>query len=254
MNGLRACAKKGFLRWLEVGDRDIVALQEVRALPEQLAPELRQPKGWWTAFRPAERKGYSGVGLFAQRPADSVDVTLGVDFDVEGRLQLARWGAWHIANVYFPNGSGKNRDHGRVPYKLDFYRALFDKLQPLVDAGERVLVVGDYNTAHAPIDLARPKSNANKTSGFLDSERAELQRWLDAGWVDTFRRFHPTREGAYTWWAQRAKCRERNVGWRIDYVLASPAAMPFIKDAFIASEVIGSDHCPIGVVIDSGDL
>ena len=155
---------------------------------------------------------------------------------------------------YFPQGSGKNRDHSRVGYKLEFYRALRQKLQPRVDAGERVLVVGDYNTAPEEIDLARPKQNANKTSGFLDRERDEIREWKTAGWVDTFRHFHPDREDAYSWWAQRAKCRERNVGWRIDLILASPGAVPFLRDALIAPNVMGSDHCPVGVVIESDDF
>ena len=170
-------------------------------------------------------------------------------FDAEGRLQIARWGALTIANVYFPNGSGKNRDNSRIPFKLDFYRRLFEVLEPAFAAGEPVLVMGDFNTAHRPIDLARPKQN-EKTSGFCPEERAELDRWLQAGWVDTFRAAHPDAEGHYTWWSQRGDVRARNVGWRIDYVLASPALAPLVTDAFILPDVQGSDHCPLGVEID----
>ena len=155
-------------------------------------------------------------------------------------------------NGYFPNGNGKLRDNSRVPYKLAFYRALFDKVQGLRRAGYRVLVMGDFNTAHTEIDLARPKAN-RKTSGFLPAERAELSRWLQAGWVDSFRHFEPG-PGHYSWWSQRQGARERNIGWRIDYVLASPAAMRYVDAAFIQRRVRGSDHCPVGVDLDPAVL
>jgi exodeoxyribonuclease-3 len=246
VNGLRACAGKGFARVLSRSRAEIVGLQEVRALPEQLPPGLREPRRWHAAFSAAERPGYSGVAIFARRPPDAVDTALGVpEFDREGRLQLARFGRLVIANVYFPKGSGTNRDNSRVPYKLAFYRALFDELERLRRSGRRVLVMGDFNTAHREIDLARPRDNAG-TSGFLPEERAELDRWLARGWIDTFRRFEPG-PGHYSWWSQRFGVRARNVGWRIDYVLASPAAMGFVRHAFIQPQVTGSDHCPVGV-------
>jgi len=135
-----------------------------------------------------------------------------------------------------------------VPYKLAFYAALFDRVERLRRSGLRVLVMGDFNTAHREIDLARPKANEN-TSGFLPEERAEFDRWMGAGWVDTFRHFEPG-DGHYTWWSQRFGVREKNIGWRIDYVLASPAAMKFVRSAFIQPEVRGSDHCPVGVDVD----
>jgi exodeoxyribonuclease-3 len=137
-----------------------------------------------------------------------------------------------------------------VPYKLDFYRRLFERLQRLRRSGARVLVMGDFNTAHREIDLARPKEN-RATSGFLPEERAEIDRWIDAGWIDTYRRFDPSPK-RYTWWSQRFGVRAKNVGWRIDYVLASTAAMKFVKRAMIYSDVQGSDHCPIGVEVDPG--
>ena len=153
-----------------------------------------------------------------------------------------------VANVYFPNGNGKERDNSRVPFKLEFYRALFETLERLRRSGRRVLVMGDFNTAHREIDLARPREN-RETSGFLPEERAELDRWLARGWVDTFRRFEPRPE-RYSWWSQRFGVRARNVGWRIDYVLASPAAMRFVRGAFLQPDVMGSDHCPVGVDVD----
>lgn len=253
VNGLRACARKGFDRWLAASGASFVGVQEVRARADQLPPELASAPGWTTHFVDAERPGYSGVGLFSHLAPDAVENELGERrFDCEGRVQIARLGALRIANVYFPNGSGQERDNGRVPYKLDFYRHLFEVLQRLRRSGARVLVMGDYNTAHQPIDLARPREN-QKTSGFLPEEREEFDRWLRAGWVDTFRRFNPD-AGHYTWWSQRQGARQRNVGWRIDYVLASPSAMPYVKEASIHPNVAGSDHCPIGVTLDPAIL
>ena len=250
VNGLRAAGKKGFADWLHQDGADIVGLQEVRALPEQLSPELRAPAGWHAHWAPAERKGYSGVGLLSRAAADRVETSLDTPtFDVEGRLQMARFGALTVVNGYFPNGSGKARDQSRVPYKIDFYRAVFDRLEAARAAGEPILVMGDFNTAHREIDLARPRAN-HKTSGFLPAERDELDRWLTNGWTDTFRHVHGDVAGAYTWWAQRGGCRERNVGWRIDYVLASPGALAHLRDAFIHADALGSDHCPLGVTMD----
>ena len=225
VNGLRACAKKGFGDFLSRSRADIVGMQEVRALPDEIPEALREDRRWHGYFSPAERRGYSGVGIFSRRPADRVETSLGEErFDVEGRIQLARFGRLVVANGYFPKGSGKDRDNSRVGYKLDFYAALFERVQRLRRGGLRVIVMGDFNTAHAELDLARPKDN-RKNSGFLPEERAELDRWVEAGWVDTFRHQHPDEEGHYTWWRQWGEARAKNVGWRIDYVFASPAAM-----------------------------
>ncbi|HWV37528.1 MAG TPA: exodeoxyribonuclease III [Vulgatibacter sp.] len=251
VNGLRACAKKGFADWLLEAGADFVGVQEVRAREEQIPNEVREVKGFDTHFVEAERPGYSGVGLFSRLAPDEVETSLGVEeFDAEGRLQIARLGKLQVVNCYFPNGNGKDRDNSRVPFKLAFYRALFDRLEKPLRDGERVLVIGDFNTAHRPIDLARPKAN-EETSGFLPEEREELDRWLRSGWVDTFRHFHPDTPDRYSWWSQRFGVRAKNIGWRIDYVLASPGAMPYVKAADILHDVLGSDHCP--VVADLAD-
>ena len=251
VNGLRACGRKGFLRWLSRAEPDVVGLQEVRALPEELPPRLRSPAGLQAHFAPAERRGYSGVALLSRRAPDRVEAGLGLpEFDREGRLVIAHFGRLAVASVYVPKGSGRLRDNSRVPYKLAFSRALFERLEALRRKGQRVLALGDFNTAHRAIDLARPREN-QKTSGFLPEERAELDRWLAAGWVDTFRRFEPG-PGHYTWWSQRMGVRAKNIGWRIDYVFASPAAMRFVKGAFLLPQVRGSDHCPVGVEVDPG--
>ena len=251
VNGLRACAKKGFVDFLQRSDADIVGLQEVRAFAHQLPDDVRDLDGWHTHYSPAERPGYSGVALFSRKAPIRVDTSLGEPrFDVEGRLQIAKFDRLTVVNAYFPKGSGKDRDNSRVPYKLDFYRAVFDRAQKL-RRRQPVLVIGDYNTAHREIDLARPKDNA-KSSGFLPEERAELDRLFDAGWVDTFRRLHPGEAGHYSWWSQRSGARARNIGWRIDYVLASPAATKRVREAFIRPAVMASDHCPVGVDLELG--
>jgi exodeoxyribonuclease-3 len=253
VNGLRACVKKGFGAWLARSRAQIVGLQEVRALPEDLPDEITSLRGWHAHWSPAERKGYSGVGLLSRHEPDAVETSLhDPRFDTEGRLQIARFGRLVVANGYFPKGSGKERDNSRVGYKLDFYRAVFDRVQRLRRGGYRVLVMGDLNTAHREIDLARPKDNT-KNSGFLPEERAELDRWVEAGWVDTFRHFEPGPDH-YTWWRQWGGAREKNIGWRIDYVLASSAAQRFVTRAFIQSDVTGSDHCPVGVDLDPAVL
>ncbi len=248
VNGLRAAAKKGFLDFLESCDADVVCLQEVRAFPKQLPAEVRQPEGWHVTLHPAERPGYSGVAIYSRQAPSKVELKLGIeDYDIEGRYLLTKFGRMSIASVYFPKGSGRERDNSRVPYKLGFYAAVFERIQQLRKSGP-VFVTGDYNTAHEAIDLARPKTNT-KSSGFLPEEREVISAWLEDGWVDTFRRQHPAEEGHYTWWRQFGGARANNVGWRIDYVLASPSAAKLVEDAFIWPDVLGSDHCPVGVDI-----
>jgi len=251
--GLRAADRKGpsgrdghFRRFLSRSGAFAVGVQEVRARLDQLPRRLAAPRGFCFDLVAAERPGYSGVGLYTRGAPDRIERGLGrPEFDREGRLQIAELGPLVIANAYFPNGNGRERDNSRVPYKLAFYRALFRRLARYRRDGRPVLVMGDFNTAHREIDLARPREN-RKTSGFLPEERAELDRWLRAGWVDTFRARHPG-PGHYSWWSQRLGLRERNVGWRIDYVLACPLAARHVERAFIWRRVQGSDHCPVGV-------
>lgn len=255
VNGLRAAAKKGFLQWLGSSRGQIVAVQEVRARAEQLPAEVRRPSRWHSELVAADKKGYSGVATYSRYRFDEVETSLSDPaLDIEGRVLAARFGALWVVNAYFPNGNGSvlpsgRRSNDRVPYKLQFSRRVFDVLAERFEAGAPILVLGDFNTAPAPIDLARPKDNRG-TSGFLPEERGEMARWLDAGWVDTFRYFHPEATGRYTWWAQRNQCRERNIGWRIDHILASPGAVPYLRAARIHPKVLGSDHCPISVDLD----
>jgi len=249
VNGLRAIAGKGFHGFLEAMRPDVLGLQETRASTDDLDEGLRAPPGYTSHFVGAEKKGYSGVGVYSRRPLDVVESSLDeAQFDVEARYLSVRLGALRVVNCYFPNGNGKLRDNSRIPYKLRFYERVFDAVELELLAGKPVLVMGDFNTAHEEIDLARPKENVG-TSGFTPVERDELARWLSRGFVDTFRHFSPD-PGRYSWWSSRFGVRARNVGWRIDYVLASPGAMPFVREAFIWDHVHGSDHCPVGVVVD----
>jgi exodeoxyribonuclease-3 len=253
VNGLRAAVRKGFADWLRDCDAEIVALQEVRARAEQLPSSVTDPEGWHFELAAAERPGYSGVALFSRQPPDALDRSLGHPrFDREGRVQIARFGALTVVNSYFPNGNGVNRDLSRIPYKIAYYRRLLKLLEPARRAGEPVLVMGDFNVAHREIDLARPKQN-EKTSGFRPEERRELERWFEHGWIDTFRAFEPG-GGHYTWWSQRKGVREKNIGWRLDLVLASPAAMEHVTGAAVHPEIAGSDHCPVSVEVEPAIL
>lgn len=241
--------RKGFAQWLDDTRPDVVSVQEIRAHPHQLEAELERLKPRHVHLTPAQRKGYSGLALLAHRPPDELHVSLERRrFDVEGRFQLARYGRLWVCNVYVPSGNGVERDLSRTPYKLAFLRRLRERLEPLRAANAQVLVMGDFNIAHQDIDLARPRDN-RQNSGFLPKERRALQGWLDAGWRDTFREVHGPVGGHYSWWSQRVGVRDKNVGWRIDLVLATPAAMKRVREAFIEREVRGSDHCPVGVVL-----
>lgn len=249
VNGLRSVHNRGFGGWRSRSKATIIGVQETRVQAAQLPTTLARPRNWHFSLTAAERKGYSGVGLYSRDEPDELQTSLGQDrFDVEGRTQFARFGRLLVANVYFPNGNGKARDNSRVPYKLDFYRAVFEHLDPARRDGLHVLVMGDFNTAHREIDLARPKDN-KKTSGFLPEEREVLEQILRDEWIDTFRVAHPDTR-SYTWWAQRNDCRRRNIGWRIDYVLCSASVQPFILRAFHQTRVLGSDHCPVGLDLD----
>ena len=201
VNGLRAATKKGFVPWLEASGADVVGLQESRVTEAQLPEAITELKGWHRVTVPAERLGYSGVMLFSRRKPDQVITKLGIpEFDIEGRFVMARFGRLFIASGYFPNGNGKERDNSRVPYKLRFTDAVRELAKKKRRGGYKVLVMGDFNTAREAIDLARPKQNA-KTSGFLPEERLSMDRWVDEGWIDTFRAQQPEGEH-YTWWSQ----------------------------------------------------
>ena len=252
MNGIRACVDKGFLDWLCRSKADVVGLQETRVSEEKLPPGLRRQRRFpsFSLSEATSKKGYSGVGLFSREEPVSLTTELARPrFDREGRFQLARFDDLLVANVYFPNGNGKDRDNSRVPYKLSFTRRVFDLVDEARAAtGLPAVIMGDFNTAPDEIDLARPKGN-KKTSGFLPEERKALAKCLKRGYVDTFRALHPE-EVRYSWWSSRFGVRAKNIGWRIDLLVVSEDLMPRVKRAFILTDVVGSDHCPIGIDLD----
>ncbi len=243
VNGLRAVFRKGFLDWFLAERPDILCLQETKAAEEQLPPELRNVPDYHAYFCSARRRGYSGVALYSRRRPKQVRLGFGVErFDVEGRTIVADYGSFILFNVYFPNGGASEE---RLTYKLDFYDDFLDHLVRLVRRRRKIVVCGDFNTAHTEIDLARPKQNVNNT-GFLPEERAWVTKLIEHGFVDTFRMFNKE-PGHYSWWDMKTKSRERDVGWRIDYFFVSRNLARNVKAAYILSEVMGSDHCPVGI-------
>ena len=247
INGVRSAASKGLKEWLQATEADVVALQEVRATPEQARAALADVlDGWHLEVRDAKRAGYSGVALLTREKPDAWIDGLGDSrFDDEGRLVGARFGRFVVLGGYFPNGNGKDRDLSRIPYKLEFTAAVRDMAERMAKGGQRVVVLGDFNTAHREIDLARPGPNVG-TSGFTPIEREALDSWITGGWVDSFRRFE-SGPGHYTWWSQRFGVRQKNIGWRIDLALATRGCAKHLVHAWHEPHVMGSDHCPIGV-------
>jgi len=244
VNGMRSVLQKGFLQWMDKAQPDILCLQESRTLPDDLLAEHREPKGYTSFWMPAEKKGYSGVALYTKKEPLSV-VGLGMqEFDAEGRVLVAEYPGFTLLNAYFPNSQPERK---RIKYKLDFVKAIQSYCTKLVKKGKHVILCGDYNIAHTPIDLARPKQN-EESPGYLPEEREAMTEFLKAGFVDTFRHFVPE-PGHYSWWSYRANARANNVGWRIDYHCVDKEFMPRVKSARILSDVTGSDHCPVGIVI-----
>ena len=245
VNGLRAVHKKGFLEWMLDEQPDILAVQETKLQLDQLPEELREVPGYRTYIASAKRKGYSGVGLWSKAEPVKVTDGFGIErFDVEGRTLMADYGDFVFFGVYFPNG-GQSAE--RLQYKYDFYDVFLEFLNKLKKKRPNIIVCGDVNTAHKEIDLARPKANEGNT-GFLPDERAWIDRLLASGFHDTFRMFDDS-PGNYSWWDYKTRARSRNVGWRIDYFFVSDALKDRVRSASIHADMLGSDHCPIGLTI-----
>jgi exodeoxyribonuclease-3 len=247
VNGLRAVANKGFLKWVKREDADIVCVQETKAAEEQVPPGIRHIQGYHSYFAsPVEKKGYSGVALYTKKEPDRVSYGFGIkEFDGEGRTIIADYGDFVLLNIYFPNGK---MSQARLDFKMAFYDAFLSYIDGLRAEGRGVIVCGDVNTAHTELDIARPKDNA-KRSGFLPMERQWMDKLEAHGFIDTFRVFQKE-GGHYSYWDMVTGARARNVGWRIDYFYISDGLRGHLKDAFIESDVLGSDHCPIGIDID----
>lgn len=246
VNGIRAIYKKGFVDWFLKEDPDILCLQETKAHPEQLPKELISVNAYQTFFSSSKvKKGYSGVAVYTKLNPSEIKYGFGIPkFDDEGRTLILDFKEFVLFNIYFPNGKMSEE---RLQYKMDFYDAFLTYADSLKKQGRKIIVCGDVNTAHKEIDLARPKEN-EKTSGFLPMEREWIDKFLSYGFIDTFRMFNDE-PGNYTWWDMQTRARERNVGWRIDYFFISENFKENLKNAFILPDVMGSDHCPIGIEI-----
>ncbi len=243
VNGIRAVHKKGFLKWLNKSQADIVCLQETKAKPEQLEPELIKPFNYYSFFNSAQRKGYSGTAVYTKTNPEKIDYFSGFkEFDQEGRIMKLKFPDFLLINLYLPQG-GRRKEN--MPYKIGIYDYLLKYFRKIKD--ENVILIGDFNVAHEEIDLARPKDNKNNTM-FTSQEREKIDQIIDLGFVDSFRKFNK-RGSNYTWWPYFYNARQRNLGWRIDYAFVSQPLTLKLKKAFILPQVKGSDHCPISIDI-----
>lgn len=245
VNGLRAIAKKNFFQWVEEEQPDIFCLQETKIQEHQLEDNLKNIEGYKSYFSFAEKKGYSGVATYTKIEPKNVLNGIGIEeFDNEGRILISEFEEFTLLNIYFPNGQMNDE---RLDYKLRFYDAILDYCNSLVSQGKKLIICGDYNTAHREIDLKNPKNN-EKYSGFLPIERQWIDKFISNGYTDVYRYFYNDKV-EYSWWSYRFKARERNAGWRIDYFFVSDNMLPLIKDAKIHTDVTGSDHCPIELIV-----
>ena len=245
VNGLRAVLKKGFLEWFSQESPEILCLQETKAHENQLPDSLKAIEGYRSYFSTPERKGYSGVGLYTKTEPVQVTYGFGVEkFDREGRVIVADYGQFVLLNIYFPNGQSSAE---RLQYKMEFYDHFLEFVEKIKASGKGIVLCGDLNTAHTEIDLARPEPNKG-TSGFLPIEREWMDKFISHGYKDTFRMFNQEPEN-YTYWDQMTRARDRNVGWRIDYFFVDDAFSSQVTNAYILADVMGSDHCPVGIDI-----
>ena len=244
VNGIRAAAKKNLFEWWKEADPDVLCIQETKARKEDLVADLAEPAGYHAYFSSAERKGYSGVAVYTKEKPTTV-VEMGVsEFDSEGRTLVVEFPSFYVISAYFPNSQAEGM---RLPYKLEYCAAMLDLCNRIVKDGGNVVLCGDYNIAHKPIDLANPKTN-EKNPGYLPEERAWMDEFTGVGYVDTFRRFS-SEPNQYTWWSYRLRAREKNVGWRIDYHCVNGDFAEKVSDAKIHADVMGSDHCPTSIDI-----
>ncbi len=241
VNGLRAAVRKGFLEWLSHEDADIVCVQEIKAKTDQLDESLLTPHGMHSYWNSAQKLGYSGVAIFSKKKPLKVQQGIGLPVhDSEGRVLLAEYSDFTVLNCYFPN---TQPDHARLPFKLMFCEKIIQLCESLKKSGKPLIICGDFNVAHQEIDLKNPKSNQNN-AGFLPEERDWMTRFLELGYVDTFRYF-VKEPGHYTWWSYRTGVRAKNIGWRIDYCVVTQNFQKQLQRAYHQPHILGSDHCPV---------
>ena len=250
VNGIRAVEKRGFVDWLVKESPDVLCLNETKAEPGQLSPELVNPPGKgkpYTSFwANAKKKGYAGVAVYTKEKPQNVSFLGKAEFDDEGRALVAEFADFTLIAAYFPNSQDERR---RLDYKLAFCDTMLRLCNGLVKKGRHFLLCGDYNVAHTAIDIARPKANENH-AGYLPEERAWMDKFIAAGHIDTFRHFHPGEPNHYTWWSYWGTARERNVGWRLDYHCVDKNFMSKVQSSVIRSDVQGSDHCPVEIELN----
>lgn len=246
VNGIRAAERKGFIEWLNKSPADIVCVQETKiSQTEQLSKNLLYPDGYESYWHCAkEKKGYSGVAIFSKIKPEVVKTEFGDNLlSKEGRMMELDFNDFILFNVYFPNGGA---GEARLKYKLEFYKQFLARVKKLSEQGKKIIFCGDLNTAHNEIDLARPKANENN-SGFMRIERDWLDKFENAGFIDTFRLLYPTKQNAYSWWDLKTRSRERNVGWRLDYFWVSRNLKHNVIQSDIMAKITGSDHCPVSL-------
>ena len=247
VNGIRAVAKKNFFEDFKQMNADMLCLQETKAQDDQVAETLASINGYHIYSNSAEKKGYSGTAILSKTEPLSVSRDMGIDIhDTEGRILCLEYEKFYLVTVYVPNSGSALK---RLDYRQDWDLAFFNYLKEL-ETKKPVVVCGDFNVAHRPIDLARPKPNYNKSAGYMQEEIDGMDRFTQGGLVDTFRHFYPDVTDKYSWWSYRAGARGKNVGWRIDYFLVSEQFMPNVRNAYILNEIMGSDHCPVGIELN----
>lgn len=246
VNGIRAALIKNAFEWVVEYKPDILCLQEIKASEGQIDQQIFTNMGYKSVWNPAKRPGYSGTATLYLKDPNEIKFGMGIErFDEEGRIIQFTYPEFELFNVYFPNGGQKNE---RVPYKLDFYEQLLIKCEKMMSEGREIILTGDFNTAHREIDLKNPKAN-EKNTGFLPEERLWIDRYLEKGFIDAFRNLYPDKI-MYTWWTYRYSARKKNIGWRLDYFLVTKGVMEIVKDVIIHSDVMGSDHCPVTLLLN----
>lgn len=244
VNGIRAITKKDFFKDFKSIDADVLALQETKAQDAQVLEALKPLNTHHIYTHSARKLGYSGTTIISKTEALNATFGMGIEaFDQEGRVLCLEFESFFLVNVYVPNSGNDLR---RLKYRQEWDQAFFDYLKELENT-KPVIVCGDFNVAHTAIDLARPKPNYNKSAGYMQEEIDGMDRFTQNGLVDSFRHFFPEKTDRYSWWSYRAGARAKNVGWRIDYFLISESYLPSVENAFILNEVMGSDHCPVGI-------
>ncbi len=244
VNGERAVTKKNYLEYFKNMDADVLCLQETKAQDDQVQEALASLEGYFIYSNSAAKKGYSGTAIITKKKPISVTPDIGIsEHDTEGRVLCAEYDDFYLIDVYVPNSGSALK---RLPYRQSWDIAFCDYLKKLEET-KPLIVCGDFNVCHKPIDLARPKANYKKSAGFMQEEVDGMDRFTGRGLVDTFRHFYPDTPEKYSWWSYRAGARPRNIGWRLDYFLVSESYLSQVSDAAILADVLGSDHCPVSI-------